>query len=149
MRILLINNDQNDSSVNMILPVTTLLSYKEIYTKVMGDLFPYKMVYAKKYESLTVRQQFQPVLFYEDYVLEIHPEWQEDNKKMLEAIEKQRKILGIKTVITDDRIPKTGLYTIDKRQIELGGEAYTAEAIIDKLFYSRFATVGVVPDSEE
>ena len=149
MRILLINNNQDDSSVNMMLPATILQSYKEIYTKVMGDLFPHKMAYAKKYESLTVRQQFQPVLFYEDYVLEIHPDWQEDNEKMLAALEKQRKIFGTKTVITDDRIPKTGLYTIDKRQIELWGEAYTAESIIDELFYSRFATVGVVPVPEE
>lgn len=149
MRILLINNNQDDSSVNMMLPATILQSYKEIYTKVMGDLFPHKMAYAKKYESLTVRQQFQPVLFYEDYVLEIHPDWQEDNEKMLAALEKQREIFGTKTVITDDRIPKTGLYTIDKRQIELWGEAYTAESIIDELFYSRFATVGVVPVPEE
>ena len=149
MRILLINNNQDDSSVNMMLPATILQSYKELYTKVMGDLFPHKMAYAKKYESLTVRQQFQPVLFYEDYVLEIHPDWQEDNEKMLAALEKQREIFGTKTVITDDRIPKTGLYTIDKRQIELWGEAYTAESIIDELFYSRFATVGVVPVPEE
>ena len=149
MRILLINNNQDDSSVNMMLPATILQSYKELYTKVMGDLFPHKMAYAKKYESLTVRQQFQPVLFYEDYVLEIHPDWQEDNEKMLAALKKQREIFGAKTVITDDRIPKTGLYTIDKRQIELWGESYTAESIIDKLFYSRFATVGVVPIPEE
>lgn len=149
MRILLINNNQDDSSVNMMLPATILQSYKELYTKVMGDLFPHKMAYAKKYESLTVRQQFQPVLFYEDYVLEIHPDWQEDNEKMLAALKKQREIFGAKTVITDDRIPKTGLYTIDKRQIELWGESYTAESIIDELFYSRFATVGVVPIPEE
>lgn len=149
MRILLINNNQDDSSVNMMLPATILQSYKELYTKVMGDLFPHKMAYAKKYESLTVRQQFQPVLFYEDYVLEIHPDWQEDNEKMLAALKKQREIFGAKTVISDDRIPKTGLYTIDKRQIELWGESYTAESIIDELFYSRFATVGVVPIPEE
>ena len=114
----------------------------------MGDLFPHKMAYAKKYESLTVRKQFQPILFYDDYVLELYPDWQEDNEKMLAKLEKQRKIFGTKTVITDDRIPKNGLYTIDKRQIELWGEAYTAESIIDELFYSRFATVGV-PIPEE
>lgn len=149
MRILLINNDQDDSSVNMMLPVTMLRMYKEVYTKVMGDLFPHKIAYAKKYESLTVQQQFQPILFYEDYVLEINPNLEEDNKKMLEALKEHRDIFGIKTVITDDRIPKTGLYTIDKRQIELWGEEYTAETIIDELFYSRFTTVGAIPISEE
>lgn len=149
MRILLINNDQDDSNINMMLPATILRSYKEIYTTVMGDLFPHKIAYTKKYESLTVRQQFHPILFYDDHVLELHPDWQEDNKKMLEALDAHRKIFGTKTVITDDRIPKTGLYTIDKCHMELWGEEYTAESIIDELFFSRFATVGAVSMPEE
>ena len=103
----------------------------------------------KKYESLTVRQQFQPVLFYDDFVLGLHPDWQKDNEKMLEALRSQRDVLGITTVVTDDRIPKTGLYTIDKRQIELWGQAYTAESIIDELFFSRFTAMGAIPLSEE
>ena len=149
MRILLINNNHDDSSVNMMLPATLLRSYKEIYTKIMSDLFPHKIAYAKKYESLTVRQQFQPVLFYDDFVLELHPDWQEDNKKMLEALRSHREVFGITTVVTDDRIPKTGLYTIDKRQLELWGLEYTAESIIDELFFSRFAEMGVIPMPEE
>lgn len=148
MRILLINNDQEDSSVNMLLPANILQSYKEIYTKVMGDLFPHKIAYAKKYESLTVRKQFQPVLFYDDFVLELHPDWKEDNEKMLEALQTHREIMGITTVVTDDRIPKTGLYTIDKRQLELWGREFTAESIIDELFFSRFTAMGAVPISE-
>lgn len=149
MRILLINNDQDDSSVNMVLPVTMLRMYKEAYTKVMGELFPHKIAYAKKYESLTVQQQFQPTLFYEDYVLEINPDLEEDNKKMLAALKEHRDVYGIKTVITDDRIPKTGLYTIDKRQLELCGLEYTADDYIDELFFSRFAAMGAIPPSEE
>lgn len=115
----------------------------------MGTLFPHKIAYAKKYESLTVGQQFQPVLFYDDFVLELNPDWKEDNNRMLEALKNHRKIFGIKTVVTDDRIPKTGLYTIDKRQLELLGQEYTAESIIDELFFSRFATLGAVPVAED
>ena len=145
MRILLINNDQDDSSVNMMLPATILRSYKDIYAKIMGDLFPHKIAYAKKYESLTVRHQFQPVLFYDEFVLELHPDWKDDNNRMLEDLENHRKIFGVTTVVTDDRIPKTGLYTIDKRQLELWGQEYTAESFIDELFFSKFITLGVVP----
>ena len=47
----------------------------------MGMLFPHKVAYAKKYESLTVRKQFQPVMYYDDFVLEVHPDWQKDNIK--------------------------------------------------------------------
>ncbi len=149
MRILLINNDQKDSSVNMLLPATLLQSYKKIYTKVMGELFPNKIAYAKKYESLNVRKQFQPFLLYDDHVLELHPDWQADNKRMLESLEDHRKIFGVTTVVTDDRIPKTGLYTIDKRQLELLGLECTAETFIDELFFSRFASIGVIPHSDE
>ena len=56
MRILLINNDPEDSSVNMTLPMAILSSYKKVYTNIMGMLFPHKVAYAKKYESLTVRK---------------------------------------------------------------------------------------------
>lgn len=149
MRILLINNDQDDSSVNMILPEIMLESYKKVYTKIMGDLFPHKIAYAKKYESLKVLRQFQPALFYDDSILESHPDWQEDNEKLLEAIHRHREIYGITTIITDDRIPKTGLYTIDKRQLELWGQEYTAESIFNELFFSRFTSLGVVPITEE
>lgn len=149
MRILLINNDQGDSSVNMMFPITMLRLYKDIYTKIMGELFPHKIAYAKKYESLTVRQQFQPVLFYDEHVLELHPDWEEDNMKMLEALRSHRKVFGNTTVVTDDRIPKTGLYTIDKRQIELWGLEYTSESFIDELFFSRFIEIGTVPIPEE
>lgn len=144
MRLLLINNDQDDSSVNMMVPSTILHSYKDIYTKIMGDLFPHKIAYAKKYESLTVRKQFQPVLFFDEFVLELNPEWKDDNIKILEALENHRKIFGVTTVVTDDRIPKTGLYTIDKRQLELLGQEYTAESFIDELFYSEFTLLGKV-----
>ncbi|MBP3313462.1 MAG: ATP-binding protein [Oscillospiraceae bacterium] len=149
MRILLINNDQDDSSVNMMFPVTILRLYKDIYTKIMGDLFPHKIAYAKKYESLTVRQQFKPVLFYDESVIELHPDWKEDNRKMLEALRSHRKVFGTKTVVTDDRIPKTGLYTIDKRQLELWGVEYTANSFIDELFFSRFNEMGIVHFEEE
>lgn len=145
MRILLINNDPEKLSVNMTIPMTILNSYREVYAKVMGTLFPYKIAYAKKYESLTVRKQFQPVMFYDDAVLELYPDLQQDNVKMREAIQSHRKIFGTTTIVTDDRIPKTGLYTIDKRNLELWGHAYTAEAIIDNLFSSRYTALAFFP----
>lgn len=149
MRILLLNNDPEDSKVNMILPLTILQTYKNIYTKIMCDLFPHKMVYAKKYESLNVIKQFQPVLFYDDFTLKLHPDRQSDNEQMLNLLEKHQKVFGVTTIVTDDRIPKNGLYTIDKKQLELWGVEYTTESIINELFYSQFSTLGSIPFSSE
>ena len=46
-----------DSSVNMMAPLIMLITYKDVYNSIMGELFPHKIVYAKKYESLTVRKR--------------------------------------------------------------------------------------------
>ena len=106
------------------------------------------MVYAKKYESLIVHSQFYPTLFYDDALLKIHPDWKEDNERMLAATQRHQELLGIDIVVTDDRIPKTGLYTIDKRQMEKWGVEYTSESIINELFYSSFVRLGVVSPLE-
>lgn len=145
MRVLLINNDPDDSTVNMLYARTWLNLYQDLYMLIMGKLLPEKMVYAKKYESLTVFRQFQPVVLYDDNILEAHPDLREKGDKMLTNLRYCRTILGIDTVVTDDRIPKTGLYTIDKRQMEKWGVSYTTESIVDELFYSRFVTLGSLP----
>ena len=149
MRILLLNNDQNDTSVNMYVAISILQLYKEIYTQIMGKLFPNKMVYAKKYEALTVRKQFQPVILHDKNTLAMHPEYQIEHQKMLQELRNHRNIFGITTVITDDRIPKTGLYTVDKRQLEIWGEEFTFESILRELFLSRFTLLGAVFPPED
>lgn len=146
MRILLINNNQQDPSVNMALPMALLISFKEIYYKVMGSLFPYKVAYAKKYESLTVKKQFHPVKYYEDFLLEADPKLQNANEVILKSIHDHQNVFGVTTIVTDDRIPKTGLYTIDKRNLELWGQVYTAESIIDELFFSRYANMPIITE---
>ena len=142
---MLFNNDENDVSVNMTYADMVLRLYKEVYTDIMGTIFPNKIAYAKKYESLTVNRQFTPVFYYSDDVLELHPDWQEENNKMLDALKKKRKIMGVDTVVTNDRIPKNGLYTIDKRQLETWGLEFTASSILDELFFSRFSLMGFAP----
>lgn len=149
MRILMINNDPDDSTVNMVYAGAYIKLFKKVYTNIIGDLLPNKMVYAKKYESLTVCRQFYPTLFYDKDILEMYPELQNENERMLDATRNYQEVAGIDIVVTNDRIPKTGLYTIDKGQMEKWGVAYNAESIIDELFYSRFVTLGVFPTLEK
>ena len=148
MRILLSNNNDADSSINMTTAFVLLNSYQELYTNVMGSLFPNKVAYVKKFESLTVLRQFEPVVYYSDEVLEKSPGLREENEKLLASIHKHREKMGIDKVVTNDRIPKTGLYTIDKRNMNLWGVEYTSESYINELFYSGFIKLGLVSDSE-
>ncbi len=149
MRILLINNDNVDPNVNMMLPITIHKLCEDVYTCIMGELFPNGIAYAKKYESLTLLRQFNPVFYYDEWLLELNPSLEEKNKKIFESVEEHQEIVGKDIVVTNDRIPKTGLYTIDKRQIELWGREYNKETIIDELFYSRFIGLGVIPFEKE
>lgn len=149
MRILLCNNDVNDLTVNMLYAGAMLRAYKNVYTYIMGELFPDKLIYAKKYESLAVRKQFHPAVFYDETILEAHPDWQEQNKILLNSLRNHRKALGIATVVTDDRIPKTGLNTLDKRIMDIWGVEYNVTSIIDELFSSRYMALGDATLSEE
>lgn len=145
MRILLTNNNENDTTINMLYVSLIMNHFKEVYMLIMGELFPDQMIYAKKYEALTVLKQFQPTFFYDSDILEVRPEWQEENDKIFATREKYREEVGIDTVVTNDRIPKVGLYTIDKRQMEKWGVEYTTKTIIDELFFSRFMGMGILP----
>lgn len=147
MRILLINNEENNS-INMTNAIALVNLYKDIYANIMGELFPDKVAYVKKYESLTVLKQFHPIIFYEKDVIAENPELQDKNEKMLSRLREHRKVFGKDTVVTNDRIPKTGFYTIDKRNMEIWGENYTREAFIDELFSSRFVVLGLIKDPE-
>lgn len=148
MRILLFNNDENNTSVSMMLPCTVIQMFQEFYQTIMGALFPDKVVYAKKYESLTVVKQFQPIPLYDDASVQFNPALCGENEKMMKKLIDYRQALGVTTVITDNRIPKTGLYTIDKRQLERWGREYTAEAFIDELFLTKFVVMGF-PSSDK
>lgn len=63
---------------------------------------------------------------------------------IVEKTRKKRAIFGKDTVITSTRIPKTGLLTIDKQMMQLSGfTEYTSESIINLLFHSEFAGMGM------
>lgn len=142
LRLLLHNNNPNDMSVNMIVPASLSISFKEIYTKIMGALYPDCLVYAKKYESLTVFKQFHPVAYYDEYMFKENPDFERQNEEIFVKLRDKRDALGVDTVVTSDRIPKTGLYTIDKRTLQEINVEYTAENIIEELFRSPFLSLG-------
>lgn len=138
MRILLSNNNPEESTVNFFYASILLNSYKRVYQSVLGEQFAKRFVYAKKYESITAIKQFQPVFFYDNQAMTMHPELKEENDRFIRETLERRIALGINTVITNDRIPKTGLYTIDKRAMESAGLGFNDTEIMQQLFFSSF-----------
>ena len=142
MRLLLSNNNPNDKNVNMIVPHHIVNLYKDVYKLIMRSYYPHQFIYAKKYESLTVIKQFYPVVGYDNYMIQENPLLSEQNDKAIEMMQEKRRFLGVDVVVTDDRIPKTGLYTIDRRSLENQGFEVSADSIIDDLFCSNFLLLG-------
>ena len=136
MRILLFNNDANQSSVNLLYPSAFLELFRTWYDRVIGKEILEQFIYAKKYESLTVLNQFQPQYYYDDSLLEKYPELIKNNSGLKKN--ENDESLYDKVIVTNDRIPKTGLYTIDRRSITKLYDEYSRETIIRELFYSKY-----------
>lgn len=147
MRILLLCDAKDNVSVNMSTAITLKGLYKDTYKYVMGQLFPNRFVYAKKYESLTVLKQFEPMVYYSDEVIEKRQDLVVENERLLNLVYERRKKTGKDLVVTNDRIPKNGLYTIDRRNMTSWGVDYTTDSIIEELFLSQFVTMGIVRDT--
>ena len=142
MRVLLHNNNPKDTTVNMITPFHFVNSFRVFYERIFGALYPDSFVFAKKYEALTVLQQFQPYFLYEQNMVQDNPLVLKQNEILKQHLRDSRAVLGVDTIITDDRIPKSGLYTVDKQHMQkVGIKEYTSESILLELFHSQFVGI--------
>lgn len=147
MRLLLLNNNFNDYSVNMFYAVSSLNIFKRIYKYIFGDVLEDDFVYAKKYEKIKTIKQFNPTYHYESE-WDHFPEVEEKEKQFQKIIASHQSVFGVDTVVTDDRIPKTGLYMIDKEQLTEAGEELDIENIVEELFVCSFAWLGYVEEQD-
>lgn len=140
MRALLIDNDHTRIEVNLAKSLALFEMYMSFYSAVMGEIFPDLFIYAKKYEALNVIKQFQPVFSLDN--TGIKPDYKLPPIKKLDNIQRNMLIqVPTAVIVTDSRIPKNGLFTIDKRNIKKWWPdyEYSKETIINELFYSAFS----------
>lgn len=141
LRILLSNNDPSDASVNLFLPFGFLCVFSKVYKYLFESILEEEFVYAKKYEKLTVNKQFTFLYDEREYIRDFDEEVLNRNKR----IAKLRKEHIIKTgedlVVTDNRIPKVGLFTVDKKSMEENNVEYNTENIINSLFTCRYMNI--------
>ncbi len=64
------------------------------------------------------------------------------NNKYLRAMHEHNKKTGKDIVITDDRIPKVGLYLIDDKTLTLNYGEVKRDTILSGLFSSSFLDIG-------
>ena len=89
---------------------------------------------------MNVIKQFQPVFSLDN--TGIKPDYKLPPIKKLDNIQRNMLIqVPTAVIVTDSRIPKNGLFTIDKRNIKKWWPdyEYSKETIINELFYSAFS----------
>ena len=149
LRILLSNNNPSDSSVNMVLPLTFLTTFSKVYRYIFESILEDEFVYAKKYEKLTVNKQFTVLYDEGKYIQNSDEEAWNRNKKILELQREHIEKTGEDLVVTDNRIPKVGFFTIDKKAMEEDNFEYNTDNIINSLFTCRYMNIDYIFDRDE
>ena len=149
LRILLSNNNPSDSSVNMVLPLIFLTTFSKVYRYIFESILEDEFVYAKKYEKLTVNKQFTVLYDEGEYIQNSDEEAWNRNKKILELQREHIEKTGEDLVVTDNRIPKVGFFTIDKKAMEEDNFEYNTDNIINSLFTCRYMNIDYIFDRDE
>ncbi|WP_315523233.1 ATP-binding protein [Pseudoramibacter alactolyticus] len=141
MRYILWCNDPRDDTINMAYNIGIESDFKKVYKSIFNIDFSQKFIYAKKYQKLTVIKQFHPFLHIEKSWRQ-NSKFQSIEKKIQKIKEKSEKIIGKDVIVANDRIPKYGLYTIDRQAFQKWKIDYTSENIINELFQCDYMNIG-------
>ena len=148
-RTLLLDSDDDKNKVNIMINRHMSMVFEDIYYAIFGDKISKNYIGAKKYEKLTTIFQFIPYYNYGRIYLENMPEMKEKAEIMQSIIEEREKINGIDIVLSSNRIPTHGLYTMDgnwfsKRKLQMDSKGIT-----EALFSSSFNMLGYMPEFNE
>lgn len=141
-RLLLYGGESEECYVNMTYSKFAHVIFSEVYNKLFGDYLEENFVYARKYEKLSVNKQFYPIYFIDEDSTSGNQEIKDINNKYLRAMHEHNKKTGKDIVITDDRIPKVGLYLIDDKTLTLNYGEVKRDTILSGLFSSSFLDIG-------
>lgn len=137
---LILWNDQFDGKnrVNMINTLMALETFRNVYEKMFDWVFQEIFVYAKKYENMTITKQFYPYYRIENSTVSTVDGLTEIDEFFERAEQYQRESVGINVICSGDRVPKVGFRLIDQRLLSKKNEIFSAENIINNLFFCSF-----------
>lgn len=142
LRTLITNNDPNDPSVNMLNNVAAISLLRAFYDELIGDIVEKELLSYHKYEALITFKQFYPLYYYSDEMLVESPDKIDEAKKINESIRHHQEIFGKDLVITDSRIPPSGLYYIDRNIMKKYDLDISRESLIGSLFSCEYVWIG-------
>lgn len=147
-RIMIVKNTSHDYEINMIHSVYIARQFEEFYKAIFGDVLKEVFIGAKKYESLACIEQFYPRFYYDDYMTQDNSDLMEKDIKIRKIIREYSKYAAADVVITNNRIPKNGFYSIARSLFNQEDYPMTTDNLLLELFESSFYRLGMVPGQE-
>lgn len=131
-RILMFSRESDDVGK---LEVSDLISINNIFKTIYSMFFEKELksefISAQKYEKLTVLKQFTPY-----YKIE--------NDKLDSLLLNHQKKYGNNLIIANNRFPKSGFFTIDKRAFNEIKIKFNYTNLLNELFYSDYVLMGFI-----
>ena len=107
--------------------------FKKIYSLFFANELKTGFISAQKYEKLTVIKQFIPYF--------------EENEDMHSWLLMHQKLYGNNLIIDSNRFPKTGFFTIEKRDFSENKVKFNYENLLNQLFICDYIIPGYILDS--
>lgn len=134
-RILLIK-DSDSFSVELFSTLYPMLSYSEIYKRMLGNSLDRIFISAEKYQKLTVLKQFVPYYKFDS------PE--KDEFGYSTYLQEHQKKYGGNIVVVSNRIPQYEYALLDKRTFDELGKEYNYNNLINCLFGCDYIDMGYI-----
>lgn len=141
----LTNDQENDNNISMTLAITASTLFCDTYRFIFKDMIATNFIYAKGFSRIHVIKQFHPTVIYDEYLYGNDAFFKDQNLKYIKNLREHIVKSGRDIVITDDRIPKTGLFLLDKRKLESIGHEFNEENLLYDLFWPDFLKLGALP----
>ena len=135
LRILLIK-DRDSFNVDLFSVSAPMLSYSEIYKRMLGNHLDRIFISAEKYQKLTVIKQFVPYFKFDSP--------KKDEFGYSTYLQEHQKKYGGNIVVVNNRIPQYEYALLDKRTFDELGEKYNYNNLIDCLFGCAYINMGYI-----
>lgn len=134
-RVILSADKKNKVNIgNMI----TILYFKEIYEKIIGEEICTDFISAYKYEKLTVLKQFEPYFNFDNN--------QSETEKFETYIQSHQEKYGGNLIIVGNRIPKNDYMCIDKKLFDSCNIEFNKDNLLSELFHTEYFMVGFIDE---
>lgn len=127
-----------NSNVDIAHILLVIATYRELYSRLMGENFHKIFICAQKYEKLTVLKQFVPYFNPQTFG------GTDDAYQFSAQLSSHQLKYGNNLIIDSERVPRNDYLLIDKRLFDSHNIKYNLENLVYELFFSNYSRLGYI-----